>query len=209
MRASLFVAATFALSIVTAFACSSTNEGTPADPTLDDAGANGETDSGGSNATDSSSGAPVDSGPPTGSCTALTQEGTVVNIVSTKQPKPTPTGGTPVDGKFVLTEVRAFAALFAEGTVVREFGAYTIVLSGAGTKFEQIVTNDKKETTRAKGDLVVSNGIQFKATPTCEEPLPDAGFTIVEGEFSIDATTLKMYVVRDLGITAELTFVKK
>jgi hypothetical protein len=207
MRASLLVSGFVALSIITIVACTAEDPGvgTPSTPE-EEAGTT--TDSGGKTS-DSSSGQPVDSGGPSGNCTALTQEGTTVDIISTKAAQPTPTGGTPVDGKFILTGVRAFAAILAEGSVVREFGAYTIVLGGSGKTFEQIVTNEKKETTRAKGDLVVSNGNEFKATPSCEEPLPDAGFTIIAGQFSIDATTLKMYVVRDFGITAELTFTKK
>jgi hypothetical protein len=207
MRASFVLALVFVGSILATTGACSTSDGEATSPP-----SNGE-DSGGGNGDSgnpkSDSGGVVDSGPPSGSCTALVQEGQSVDIVSTKEPQPTPTGGTPVDGKFILTNVRAFTTLFPEGYVVRAFGAYTLVLGGSGKTFEQFVTDDKKGPSKAKGNLVVSNGNEFTATPECEEPLPDAGFTIIAGKFTIEPTTLKMYVVRDFGVTAELTFTKK
>jgi hypothetical protein len=127
---------------------------------------------------------------------------------------PEATGGAPVDGTYTLTAVRAFTGIFPEGNKVRTFGLYTLTIVAGGKKFEQTVTNDKGEVTIASGDLE-SSDVNFKATPTCQQPPnADAGVDIVQGKYTMDPATatpvtLKMYVVRDFGVTAELTFTKK
>lgn len=144
-----------------------------------------------------------------GACTGLEQAGASVDIKGAKLPVPEAKGGTPVDGNFVLTSVKAFANILQEGSTVRPFGAYTLTISGNGTTFEQIVTDPENKVTRAKGELV-ANGGNFTATPTCETPLnADGGFTILSGQYTAEASTLKMYVIRDFGITAELLFEKR
>jgi hypothetical protein len=173
----------------------------PPGPTADggSSGSSGGTDG----SSDGSSG-------PRGSstCSALAQEGASVDIKGAKPPIPEAKGGTPVDGTYVLTGVKAFTDLLPEGETFRKFGSYTLVIAASGKSFEQIVINDKDETTRAKGDLTL-DGVDFTATPSCEDPLKEAGVTILKGKFTADPTAMKMYVVRELGITAELTFEKK
>jgi hypothetical protein len=172
-------------------------------------GTSGST-SGGTSGT--SSGSTGTSGTNTGGdCTQETQAGQSVDIISTKAEKPNPTGGAPVEGKFVLKQVRAFAAIFSEGTVIRAFGAYTLILKNGATAFEQVVTNKDGVVTEAKGKLEVTAPNKFKATPDCETPPPDGGgVTILAGEYTVEnPMTIKMYVVRELNITAELTFEKQ
>jgi hypothetical protein len=166
---------------------------------------------GGADATSgsSSSGSSGSSGSGTTTCSALAQAGASIDIKGAKLPIPEAAGGTPVDGTFVLTSIKAFSPLLTEGGTVSAFGAYTLVISSGGRSFEQIVTDEDNAVTRAKGDLAL-DGVNFTATPTCEDPLSeDGGVTIISGKFTADASSLKMYVVRDFGITAELLFEKR
>jgi hypothetical protein len=173
-------------------------------------GSSGSTSNGGASS-GTSSGSTGTSGTNTGGdCTPLTQEGPSVDVISTKEEQPAATGGAPVEGKFVLKKVRAFAAIFAEGTNIQKFGSYTLQLK-AGLAFEQAVTNKDGGTTEAKGKLVVKAPNEFTATPDCETPPPDGGgVTILAGKYSVESngSVIKMYVVRQLNITAELTFEK-
>lgn len=217
MRMSFRLASTVtavALSATVALlACSGSDSSTPtpADAGSDAASSSSSsTSSSSSSSTSSSSGS---SGTNTGGdCTPLTQQGASVDVIATKADQPQATGGTPAAGTYVLTKVRAFAALFGEGTVVQTFGAYTIQIgNNNGTTFEQVVTDKDGNATEAKGKLVIQNTNEFTATPDCENPAPDGGgVTTISGTFSIEGTNIiKMYVVRQLNITAELTFERK
>jgi hypothetical protein len=204
MRHLLLAAFTLVCSASVFVACSDDAKTPAASVTPnDDAGGTGSS----SGSSSGSSGAPIgkDSG---GTCTGIEQGGASVDIKATKAPIPEATGGPPVDGDYVLTKVTAFAAIFEEGAVVRAFGAYTLSLGANGTTFEQVVTNPENKVTRSKGALA-ADGVSFTATPDCEDPLPDAGVTILSGKYSAEGNTLKMYVVRELNITAELVFEKR
>jgi len=133
-----------------------------------------------------------------------------VDVISTKEAQPNATGGAPVEGKFILKRVRAFAAIFAEGTNIQTFGSYTLIIKNNGTAFEQVVTNKDGVVTEAKGKLEIKAPNEFTATPDCENPAPDGGgVTILAGKYTVEgANVIKMYVVRQLNITAELTFEK-
>lgn len=181
-----------------------------------EAGATSSSGSSGSNGSSgstsgASSGSTGTSGTNTGGdCTPLVQEGVSVDVISTKAEEPLATGGAPIAGKFVLKRIRAFAAIFAEGSNIQTFGAYTLQLDGA-FGFEQVVTNKDGVTTEAKGKLEVRAPNEFTATPACETPPPDGGgVTILAGKYSIESggAVIKMYVIRQLNITAELTFEK-
>jgi hypothetical protein len=144
-----------------------------------------------------------------GECTGIEQGAVSVDITTTKAPLPTPTGGVPTDGVYVLTKVTAFTALFDEGFVLRAFGAYTLALSSDTTVFEQVVNSPDGTINRARGTLI-KDGLNATATPSCESPAnPDGGVTVLSGTYSVEGTTLKLYVVRELNITAELVFEKR
>lgn len=205
MNARAIVAITLASATLVCVACSGSSE-TSSPAATTDAGTSSGSTNGTSGATGTSGGT-TDSN---GTCTTLTQEGQKVDIIAAKKDaQPTPKGGTLTDGKYVLTGVKAFADLFAEGTVIRAFGAYTLNVAKGATTFEQVVTSDSDEVTKSSGDLVVKNTTEFNATSKCDQPVLDAGVTSISGTFTADPTSLKMYVVRDFGITAELTFTKK
>ena len=197
MRFLILAAVTTISSALVFAACSDSNSSGGTVPTVD-AGSS-DTGSSSSSSSSGSSGG--------GTCSELAQAGVSVDIKAAKPPEPTATGGTPVDGTFVLTAVRAFTDIFPEGNTIQAFGAYTLSIGGSGTTFEQAVTDKDNVLSQAKGALVV-NGVNFTATPSCEVPTPEAGATILEGQYTADATTLKMYVVRT-GIPAELTFTKQ
>lgn len=204
----LLALATALVSASLAFAaCSSSNEAKDgSSPSAEDAGS---VDSGTTTSSSGSSGRELpDTGPGDETCSTLAQAGAAVDIISTKSPQPDATGGTPSDATYVLTAVRAFTTLFPEGYTVQTFGAYTLVVGGGAKTFEQVVTNKDGNISRAKGALV-ADGTSFTATPSCQTPLVDGGVTVLEGKYSVDGATLKMYVVRDFGITAELTFEPK
>jgi hypothetical protein len=191
----------FVSSALVILACGESDSAPPAPATPADGGSSSGSSSGSSGSVIS-----TDSG---GACTGLEQAGAPVDILGTKAPIPEAKGGAPVDGNFVLTSVKAFAAILQEGAVVRAFGAYTLSIHNNGTEFEQVVTNPENQVTRAKGNLV-ADGVSFTATPACEDPLnADGGVTILSGKYTVDGSNLKMYVIRDFGITAELLFEKR
>jgi hypothetical protein len=175
MRARFLVATTFVSSILFLGACSSDNP-----PSAGGAGT------------------------PAPACATFAQAGTTLDVVAAAPPEPTPTGGTPASGTYVLTSVKAFTNIVPEGRTVQPFGAYTLVING--TAFEQVVTEDGV-VTRTSGQLTL-DGVNFTATPSCEDPTPEAGSSALSGKFTAEAAVLKLYIVR-LATTVELSFTKQ
>lgn len=199
MRMLAFAVFALSISALAIAACSDDKETPPTSAQTEDAGATSS----------SSSGEAGSSGNAGTSCSAVAQAGASVDIFIAKPPAPTPTGGTPPDGTYILKSAKAFTDIFPEGNRLQTFGAYTLVIGGGATTFEQAVTNKNEELKRAKGKLL-AEGTKFTATPDCEDPgLEDGGVTVLQGNFSSEGNVLKMYVVRELNTTAELLFEKQ
>jgi len=151
--------------------------------------------------------APVDAGPPAEACSTLEQAGASIAVKGAKPPVPEATGGTPADGTYVLTSVKAFSSALGDGASVGTFGAWTIVISAGGTAFEQVVSEANGKVSVAKGAFEVK-GKSFSGMPTCEEPLPEGGLQGMSGKISSSASSFNMYLLVQ-GVTAELVFTKK
>lgn len=108
----------------------------------------------------------------TGTCNAVTQVGSQVDAISTKEPAPAPAGGPIVDGTFTLTGAKIHNPQLPEGTKVSALGATTLVLRGG--KVEVVATDDKGVVTH-RNETYSPSGTSVSVVVTCQDARPGGG----------------------------------
>lgn len=131
-----------------------------------------------------------------GSCNAITQRGETVTWVSSTNAAPVATGGTPVDGLYILTDFKIYTSELADGTVVSVIGKATAEI--AGSTFSVLLTTPGGEDRRNTETLTLSD-TNVTATETCRLDASDAGLSTRTGQYSATSTSFTIHFPTPTG----------
>lgn len=124
-----------------------------------------------------------------GVCNAVANIGAAVTAVNVASAPPTATGGTIVNGTYVLTAVRAYTGPGGASGPATGTASTTMVITGAGTaamRFETITETSEGRTIRSTMSVAYTSATTLTQTPICP-----SGFSMVYS-YSATPTSLRL-----------------